>query len=674
MLEPDEKNQLTGLARSIDKLFALSSDADQGVEGGEDSAVAERPIGGTTTAWIASSQSDGLDTPWLPSRLDTEHPAVAIESEETEPEPLELAESWLRHAAGEAAERGEVEPEPPMVDVDLAQAAAMNGESTPPPLAPEGVVAARPDPTELPEEWLVSMDEPADEPATASPEGTELAPEASTEPTSPGSDTAPPEVEAPTRDADAPTADVAAPTPDGEATTPEVEASMPAVVESTPEADARTPEVEAQVSEVEPAAPEADAPTSVVAAPASEAEAHSPEPEAEGHLPEPEAAPLPFAALEDEPEAATTAVEEVEAPSLPSESAGVGHEPAVEETAFDVVSPSGAGDEAAPAEDEVEFVPTALDLAVDAYLEGDQHQVAEIARLGHEMLDARDIDPIVRAVVRVMLAAGEPPERSVSAVVEPLLVPSVLTGLARRIGRERVEERRHEFHQVSRAIGPAMARAVRDDLAETTDRLARRLLCETLVEMGPAARETIEEMAGDENRFLARNAIVILGDVGGERAVELATEALASPDARIRREALRSLTKLGDTSSGPLVVGLLEDSDDEVRSAAAVAAGELKVERALKPIMTMLDETRDMDRALPLIRALGHLGDPGAVASIERYAVKSLFSRPPADVRVAAYRALHQIGTPHARKLLNRAIDDRDPKVKSAVKSILNLR
>jgi HEAT repeat protein len=94
----------------------------------------------------------------------------------------------------------------------------------------------------------------------------------------------------------------------------------------------------------------------------------------------------------------------------------------------------------------------------------------------------------------------------------------------------------------------------------------------------------------------------------------------------------------------------------------------------VKPIMTMLDETRDMDRALPLIRALGHLGDPGAVPSIERYAVKSLFSRPPTDVRIAAYRALHQIGTPHARKLLNRAIDDRDPKVKAAVKSILHLR
>jgi len=178
----------------------------------------------------------------------------------------------------------------------------------------------------------------------------------------------------------------------------------------------------------------------------------------------------------------------------------------------------------------------------------------------------------------------------------------------------------------------------------------------------------------DENRFLVRNAVTILGDTGGDRAVELVTSALANPDARVRLEALRSLAKLGDEDSGDLVLGLLDDSDRDVRVAAAVAAGELHVERALRHVIRMLDETKDPDEAIALVRALGHLGDPGAVPSIEKHAVRTLFSKPRTDVRIAAYRALHQIGTPHARRLLNQAVDDKEPAVKAAVKEMLGMR
>ena len=88
----------------------------------------------------------------------------------------------------------------------------------------------------------------------------------------------------------------------------------------------------------------------------------------------------------------------------------------------------------------------------------------------------------------------------------------------------------------------------------------------------------------------------------------------------------------------------------------------------------MLEAATDPDESLPLIRALGQLEDPGAVASIEKHAVRSLFSKPRTDVRIAAYRALNAIGTPHARRLLNQAVSDKDPEVKSAVKEILHIR
>jgi HEAT repeat protein len=318
-----------------------------------------------------------------------------------------------------------------------------------------------------------------------------------------------------------------------------------------------------------------------------------------------------------------------------------------------------------------DFVEGPLDIAVGAYIEGDLDRASEITSLAADLMSSRDIEPIARAVMALTLAAGDPPDASVYAVAESIMDPVVLALLARQMGAERIEERRHEYYGVCRTIGDEMAVAVRNDLAETTDRLARRIHCEALVEMGSSGRRMIEEMAEDENRFLVRNAVAILGDVGGDRAIELVTSALANPDPRVRREALKSLVKLESEDSGELVLGLLDDADDDVRLAAAVAAGELQVGRALKPLMLMLETSKDPDECLPVIRALGQLGDPGAVNSIEKHAVRSLFSKPRTDVRIAAYRALHQIGTPRAKQLLLDVVRDKDEDVKTAVKGML---
>ena len=135
-----------------------------------------------------------------------------------------------------------------------------------------------------------------------------------------------------------------------------------------------------------------------------------------------------------------------------------------------------------------------------------------------------------------------------------------------------------------------------------------------------------------------------------------------------------SLAKVGGEDAGMLVYGMIEDPDPDVRLAAAMAAGALKVERALRPLLALLDGESDPDVVVGVLRALGQLGDPGAVNAIEKRAVGSFFSRPPADVRIAAYRALHNIGTPHAKSLLVQAADDKDPAVKGAVRQLLGMR
>jgi HEAT repeat protein len=153
--------------------------------------------------------------------------------------------------------------------------------------------------------------------------------------------------------------------------------------------------------------------------------------------------------------------------------------------------------------------------------------------------------------------------------------------------------------------------------------------------------------------------------------VELITTALAHTDARVRREALLALAKVGGDDAGLLVHGMIEDPDPDVRLAAAMAAGALKVERALKPLLALLENESEESVVAGILRALGQLGDPGAVNAIEKRAVGSFFSRPPTEVRIAAYRALHNIGTPHAKELIRDAAEDKDPEVRGAVRQLL---
>ena len=451
----------------------------------------------------------------------------------------------------------------------------------------------------------------------------------------------------------------------------------PGMAEAEPPAEAAPPAEEPAAAEPSPPPlPEGDAPVppplpaGMATPPPVPLEAESPPP-----LPEPEASPPPLpepdAPAAAEPAAAAAA--EPDASLLPEPDPVPPAEPDPSPTPEPAVvaapegeSP-GAPPPAAPApEGELEEL-TELDVAVDAYLGGDHGRGPEIERLAGEHVDSGELGSVARSVGRIAAAAGEPPDAEMLALAQAISSPVVLGRLARQMGGERQAEKRDEYFRACRVLGLDMARAIRDDLAENSDTLARSVHCEALTRMGSAGREVVEEMVGDDIWFLARNGVAILGDLGGDGAVELVRGALANPDARVRREALRSLAKLGAEDAGELVTALLDDTDEGVQMAAAVAAGELGVQRAVRPLVRMLDEAKDPDRIVSIVRALGQLGDPGAVPAIEKHAVPSLFSKPRTNVRVAAYRALYHIGTPHAMKLLAKASSDKDPEVQSAV-------
>jgi hypothetical protein len=322
--------------------------------------------------------------------------------------------------------------------------------------------------------------------------------------------------------------------------------------------------------------------------------------------------------------------------------------------------------------------PDPLSDAVSRFLEADSASRVDLgpkvrvaaAALGEET----SLDELADAVERLAGAPDGEGGAASWALARSLLTPGIAGGLAARLGSERDERRHADLVNVCVRLGRDMALAIADALSDTTDRFARRAYMDAMVVMGEDGIAVAEEMVGDGRWFVVRNAAAILGEVGGERAVGLLASSLAHDDARVRREALHALAKLGGEDASQLVYGMIEDPDEGVRAAAAMAAGALKVRRALRPLLRLLDEESDPDVVVTVLHALGQLADPGATQAIEKRAVGSFFSRSPTDVRIAAYRALHSIGTPRAKRLLVGAANDKDPRVRATVRQLLSQR
>ncbi len=316
--------------------------------------------------------------------------------------------------------------------------------------------------------------------------------------------------------------------------------------------------------------------------------------------------------------------------------------------------------------------------AVDDFLSSgslEREELAVSVKLAAAPLTkAGALNALAEAVERLAGEAGDPPDAAAIATARSLVSPAVGSRMAARLGTERDDERRAWLTQAAVRVGPDMALAFSDALSGTTDRFARHAFVDAMVEMGDVAMPVIEETVEDPRWFVVRNAVSVLGKAGGERAVELIVSTLAHPDGRVRREAILALAKVGGRDAGLLAYGMLQDPDPEVRLAATMAAGKLKVDRSLKPLLSLLEEETDHDVVVGVLGALGKLGDPGAVPSIEKKTMGTMLSRQPTHVRIAAYRALGAIRTPHAKSLLVRAADDKDPDVKAAVRELLGMR
>lgn len=229
--------------------------------------------------------------------------------------------------------------------------------------------------------------------------------------------------------------------------------------------------------------------------------------------------------------------------------------------------------------------------------------------------------------------------------------------------------RRREALQGLAFFGEKAARPLMESLTREKDVQARKQLTQGLVQLREGALPVLFEFLGDERWYVIRNAAFILGEIRHAQALERLPQLLGHEDVRVRREAIRAITRIGGRHAVGILLGIVQGEVQEMRRQALLALGAMK-DPAAVPFLLKLIQRRDFwgreeELKKEAIRALGEIGSPAAIPGLTAALLqRRLWRRSRHDeVRAVAAWALGEIGSLEGVPALETAVDDRSGKV-----------
>lgn len=267
-----------------------------------------------------------------------------------------------------------------------------------------------------------------------------------------------------------------------------------------------------------------------------------------------------------------------------------------------------------------------------------------------------------RAGVALTLLRSSQPDWPVQEFCQELCGPLAITTRRVVVALDRHDEGGIEsFLALARQLGTPAADWLMHVLAGSEQKNVRRPLARVIAELSAGQAETVLPWLSDRRWFVVRNAVHILGWIGGEVPAEYFRVPSEHPEMRVRQEVIAALSQVDSDGARPILTAMLRVAEPPI-FVAILHRLALDAHASVQDML--LDLLRDesfVRRSEPERRALlGTLATRGDAVvpalEAELNGGGGWLARRPDPDHTAIALCLARIGTPTARAVLERGL------------------
>ena len=195
----------------------------------------------------------------------------------------------------------------------------------------------------------------------------------------------------------------------------------------------------------------------------------------------------------------------------------------------------------------------------------------------------------------------------------------------------------------------------------------RRMFCDALALLAKDNIEPLLRKIGDNNWFVVRNIVYILGKIGDPKSVPYLKKIKDHDEPRIRKEIVHTLTEIKSTEAKNLLISFLKDSNSAVRMMALKNLSTLNYRKAVPYLLDIISgdgfASKEVLEKKEFFDTLGILGTNEVLPFLKETLMKRswLFGKSKIEEqRVYTVLALKRLSTPEAIAILREGSSSSD--------------
>jgi hypothetical protein len=251
--------------------------------------------------------------------------------------------------------------------------------------------------------------------------------------------------------------------------------------------------------------------------------------------------------------------------------------------------------------------------------------------------------------------------------------PALLSQLIRSIEEGAIDPDGEELGIFLQHLGPEALDVLLRSMETTTVPALQERLSVAIEGLARAHPDHVVGVLELDEPTIVVGASRLLGRLGIANAAPALSKLLKRPEPAVRLAAVEALVAIHSGAAMEGIQHALEDAEREVRIAAARGLAGLRYQPARARLEGLLQgkllRDADLTEKIAFFEAFGSVGNSDSVAMLDRLlnGKNMLRQRQPPEIRACAALALGKMATPAAKNALERATDETNPMVRSAV-------